>query len=266
MNEPVVELTDLNADAAGLDPLGLWTRVQTRAVTFDTTAPVVSDTVVWRIPLPEDDAVAAKMLAGNAARLTLTETALDTAETRLDGLMQQLQTVAASPPVSFDIGAAETLQTLQAPEANLLVVVGLVQNERGGTSFGIEQLLPWNIPEMVAEAQQTFEQLKQFLTYYARVETYIGEQFVAATTVGWSGASETVWRRGVSARDVERHTGGLAIALRTRQTMLRLSILVCQFAVKLSAMLAAPVSLPLLVPAIFSFVQDIRKTLAEEQK
>ena len=81
------------------------------------------------------------------------------------------------------------------------------------------------------------ERLLQLVVHNAWVETHVQEYLVARTAVGWTGDLQTVWYEQVSAAHAAFHQRALALALASRETLLRTVALAARGALTLSILL-----------------------------
>jgi hypothetical protein len=208
----------------------------------------------WRLKLPADLETAVTQLAGAETQMQASETALAALPQRLDQLLQQGQT-ALAPGLSFSAAVEEA--GLAQPEAELLQVLAELQD--GGQpelSFAVGEA-PGNWQRANEHLQAVLQRLLGLVTYLARVETQIEDQFVGCTIVGWTGSMRTAWGTGFGPDHLALHRRSLALALASRQTLLRTLMIATQGAAKISALLAIPGGQILALPVAWKYVNQV---------
>jgi hypothetical protein len=200
------------------DVFGLWVPAPAEAadISFDTSALDQPDELIWRVNLPPDLAVAQSYLVAGADRLEWSRRALDGLEERMGELGP------AGPEVPVDSGGV-TFSTGD-PDEQLMSQL---------------QAMLGQLP--AAEAQQAaqpgarpapiLDMLTRMVTNYAAVETRVGEQVLARTSVGWTGDTNTFLQARVGPQQIQIHQRALGIALRSRALLIRTVL----FAIQLSA-------------------------------
>ena len=240
--------------AASGDVLDLWaddalTAADNMAggVSFDVSmaAPVP---VLWQVNLPEDLALAAARLGESEDSLLRSQEVLTTAADRL----HQMQPTNPAAALSFGIESEAP-----RPESELLA---LFQAAPQAVSFGVRDDLA--APEMGWEqAQQVFQslmdKLRQSVADCLLVETRIAGRLLAHTSVNWSGDVQTVWPGGKSLDEVMLHQRTVALALKSRETMLKMFAASVQMAISLSLRLSLPGGPLLALPAVLRFIKQM---------
>lgn len=214
----------------------------------------------WRLKLPADLETAMTQLAGAETQVQASEAALAAIPQRLDQLVQQGQAASATG-LSFS-GAVEGTGLAQ-PEAELLQVLAELQN--GGQpefSFAVGEA-PGNWQRANEQFQTVLRRLLGLVTYLARVETQIEDQLMGCTIVGWTGTMRTAWGTGFGLDHLALHRRSLALALASRQTLLRTLMIATQGAAKISALLTIPGGQILALPVAWKYVNQV---LAEVDK
>jgi hypothetical protein len=114
------------------------------------------------------------------------------------------------------------------------------------------------LPDFREAAEQVgafFEKVREALRNYARVITRLAGVVVAVTEVTWTGDFRAAWGSGLRVDDAARHQAAVALALRTRDTWLRLAATVLRGAAQLAALFALN---PLLaLPAAYRFARQV---------
>jgi hypothetical protein len=112
--------------------------------------------------------------------------------------------------------------------------------------------------------QASVERLLQFVVHNAWVETHVQECLVARTAVGWTGDLQTVWYEQVSAAHAAFHQRALALALASRETLLRTVALAARGALTLSILLGTPGGAVLALPVAWRFINQVLAELEEQ--
>jgi hypothetical protein len=204
---------------------------------------------LWQIALPAERSAAVQALNLAEARLAVAETALPQAAGRLTAFV-----AAGGPSLAVAPG-------LEAPELELNSWAALSQSVGSSGSWErssqpIDDLVALPAIQQVAERMDAFfDKVRETLRNPTVVETDSGDARVALTHVSWTGDTHTVWAVGLPADDAQQHVRALRLALRTRDTWLRLALIIVRGAIQLTALFAAA---PLLaLPAAYRFVRQI---------
>ncbi len=240
--------------AAPIDVLDLWTSNAATAmdsvtgdISFD--VPTTPVPVLWQVNLPTDPVLAATRLGASENSLRRSQQLLTVAASRLE----QLEPLG---PVSFTAGA-ETMMDLPRPERELLA---LLQGEAQPVSFSVDDNLAvsglgWE------QAQQVFQtlidKLRQSVAECVSIETRIAGRLLAHTSVNWSGDVQTVWPGSNSVEEVMLHQRTVALALKSRETMLKMFTATVQMAISLSLRLSLPGGPLLVLPAVLRFIKQM---------
>ena len=227
--------------------LGLWAVEPPPAdeVVFDVPSTPVARPSIWRVSLPATPGAATASLAQAEIDLEAAEYALDEALTRLDRF-------ASGTRIDVDFGVGGS----QRPKARLSAVLEspLVP---GDVTFDVGEQPPGTWQEAGQQFLGYLQRLSRLAANYAWVETYGGERRIAWTVVGWTGALDTWWPADSRPEDAELHRRALNLALRSWATMMRMLVLAARGAVILSRAVATPLGPVLVVPAAWSFIQDV---------
>jgi len=256
----VFELDPGSLSETALDVLGLWEASPSASapgVAFTAAATRSTDVPIWRVNLSADPRLAAAQLASGEARLSGSRNALDSAAGRL-----QAFTEAQGPGLAFAVGLART--PLPGPEAALLVWLQGLEAGEPAVSFGLGDEAATEWKRATRQFQATVERLLQLVVPTAWVETQVQECLVARTAVGWTGGLHTVWHEQVSAAHVALHQRALALALASRDTLLRTFALAVRGALTLSILLATPGGAVLALPAAWRFINQVLAELGEQ--
>ena len=195
---PAAEAGDISFDAAETPPMGQ------------------PNELIWRVNLPPDLGAAQSYLVAGADRLAWSRRALDGLEERLGELGPAgAQGPADAGGVTFSTGDPE-----DELEARLQAMLG--------QSPPAEALQP---AEAAARPESILNVLTRMVTNYAAVETRIGEQVLARTSVGWTGDTNTCLQTRIGQQQIQVHQRALGIALRSRALLIRTVL----FAIQLSS-------------------------------
>jgi hypothetical protein len=201
--------------------LGLWATIPSSSadvVAFDAASVTVADAPVWRANLPADLRLAHAHLAEAEGKVQSSQRALAAAADRLQAFVE-----AQAAGVAFGVSAVE--RPLAEPEAALWGLLREIQEGGPPVSFGLGERLAGGWERATQQIQAALEQLRQVVAHFACVETRVQEQFLAQTTVSWTGDVDTVWRAEVSPEQAQLHKRTLALALESRETLLRTAVM-----------------------------------------
>jgi hypothetical protein len=264
---PTFELDGV-ADA-GPAMLNLWTAspvaAESEALSFAAPgAPSASETVpdpvpVWRINLAAGDREAEAQMRLGEERLVAARGSIVEATRRVDSLVRA-QSQPAEGPVSFSAVA------LPAAENDLLEQLDEIK-QQGTVSFALEDGAVGGAREKAEEAaaqmQHTLERMIKSLLHYAAVETYSGDTMIGRTNVSWTGDSDTIWPLLLAPSQAALHQRALRLAVRSRDSTLRLIVLTVQTAGKLSVLLATPGGVVLALPVAWRFINQVMAELGD---
>jgi len=245
----------LDASLAGMAPevLGLWAVVP--QLSDDISASVaasagVDDSPVWRANYTKEPGSAEASLTMREARLNASKKGLDNVPDRLNRLME-------TQPAAFDFGLRSPEETSAKPEAELLALLQEIQESGAGVSFGIGEKFPFGWEQAFHQFMGILDRVCRFIACYARVETRVEEHLLAQTTISWTGDVNTAWKAEPTPDQVRLHQRTLALALQSRDTLLRTVWMAAQLAVKLSALLSTPGGVILALPAVWRFIHQV---------
>ena len=254
---------------AGPAMLNLWTAApdwaEPEAISFAApgaagTPETVADPVpVWRVNLSADEREAAVMMELGEERLEASRASMQEATARVDALLRA-QSQPADAPLSF------SAEALPAAESDLLGQIEEIKQENV-VSFALEDGAVGGAREKADEAaaqmRRTLERLTKSLLHYAAVETYSGERIIGRTTVSWTGDSDTIWPPVLAPSQAALHQRSLRLAVRSRDSTLRLIVLTVQTAGKLSILLATPGGVVLALPVAWRFINQVMAELGD---
>jgi hypothetical protein len=206
--------------------------------------------------LPADLGWAARHLAGAEASLADSRKALATAETRLDAFAARPGSDAGA---SFVAGGTEG--ALGRPERELERQLLALGGAEGAASYALGEGLSSELTRIGEQFQGFLERLEHQVAHSAWVETRSAGDLLARTVVSWMGGAETVWRSGLNPLQMALHQRTLALALASRQTLLRTVVVVGRYAgrlAKLPLLLSTPWGAVLVVPLLWRFIRDVR--------
>ena len=227
--------------AGAPDVLGLWA-LSAEEVSFAVGAEPAAS--LWQIDLAGAPEQAAQQLDAGLRQVAAAEGALDTARQRLD------QLAAANDGVSFAVGA----ETRPPEQAALAALEHLRARAAGEISFAV--------PGEEAAAEREFTGVLRRLTdavrYFAVVETRLGGQLAARTSIAWSADAETFWPAApMPANTLALHTRSLRLALASRAALLRILLVTAQGAARLAGTLALPGGALLALPVAWKFINQV---------
>jgi hypothetical protein len=214
----VFELSGTRQGELPPDMFGLWVAApapEAAGISFDTAAPDQPDELIWRVNLPPDLAVAQSYLVAGAERLEWSWRALDGLEERMGELGPAgAQATADAGSVTFSTGDPDD-QLMAQLQAMLGQLPGAEAQQATGPG---------------ARPAAILDMLTQMVTNYAAVETRVGEQVLARTSVGWTGDTDTFLQTRIGSQQIQIHQRALGIALRSRALLIRTVL----FAIQLS--------------------------------
>ncbi|MBP7692117.1 MAG: hypothetical protein KA764_09385 [Anaerolineales bacterium] len=241
----------VGAGAGAPDVLGLWA-LPADEVSFAVGAEPAAS--LWQIDLAGAPEQAAQQLEAGLRQVAAAEGALDTARQRLD------QLAAANDGVSFAVGA----ETRPPEQAALAALEHLRVRAAGEISFAA--------PGEAAAAEREFAGVLRRLTdavrYFAVVETRLGGQLAARTSIAWSADADTLWPAStlaagplaagpLAAGTLALHARSLRLALASRAALLRILLVTAQGAVRLAGTLALPGGALLALPVAWKFINQV---------
>jgi len=255
---PPDESPDLFALRAGTeggpDVLSAWIPAAAspaEAVSFDAGRPVRGKEFVWRANLPASHDPAAARLSGAEAKLENSRAALVKAGQRLTAY------VAAQAAGPSFARVAEA-----GPEQELSRLLGEIRT--GAPAVGTYGVGDWAADGLQAANEEVcafFRRLAQVVGHYAWVETAQAGLVVGRTAVSWMGDVDTVWPARLDTGQAALHERAVEMALRSRDTLLRLFVVVATGAVQLATLLAMPGGAILALPAAWRFINRVRTLL-----
>ncbi len=205
-------------------------------------SPPPSDAPVWRCDLPSDPDEAAARLHVERERLDASDANLQAALARLD---------------AFTPGADVSFAAQAQPEAELARLLDALHTPAPAESFGLRETLGGGWDEINQQFQDFVARLQHLVANYAWVETSIEGVQVGQTIVGWTGHVNTLWRLDLSPEQASLHQRNLALALDSRNALIKRFALVVQGAIKLSGMLATPGGAVLALPAAWNYINQV---------
>ncbi len=261
-----MELNLCDGTASG-NALDLWSSdaaTASGALSFDIAAPTDAP-ALWQVNLPDDFALAASRLSDSETSLQRSQQLLAAAAGRLE----QLQPIASDSAVSFAVGA-EPDQDLLPPERELLALLqGQTPPGEAQVSFGMGADLAAAPMQGWEQAQQVFQslmdKLRQSVADSVLIETRIAGRLLGRTVVSWAGDVQTVWPGGKTVEEVTLHQRTVALALKSRETMLKMFAASVQMAISLAFRLALPGGPLLALPAVLRFIKQMLELQSSRQ-
>jgi hypothetical protein len=230
------------------DPFGLWDFIPApRAADISfalrgdgAAAPAEADTSIWKVELPADYGLAVSQLRSGEERLLDSQRAL---------------TVAAQRLGNSSVSTAEAIAG-EALTVHLKSLFGLLSDESRGVAFAPQAGLPEDWEEFNRQFIAFIERVRQTLTHYAWVETNVGGNLLSRTVVSWAGDMTTIWRATPTPTLVTLHRRSLALALKSREALIRSFIVIAKGAVLLSSGVGV-----LALPLVWKYVQEVMSEL-----
>lgn len=210
--------------------------------------------VVWRVNLPFNTMQADAALQQQQAALRQANQDLEAAHARLEAFATGQPPGGDQPVQSF--GIEQT--ALAAPEAEL---AGWLAPSQGVMSFALGISLPQGWQDTAQEALDFFSKVRQMLAHYAYVESSTGGSTTGRTVVSWMGDFETLWQRGISADTMQLHSKSVDLALASRQSWVKMAMLVAQGAALFG--LFSSTGNPLMIPAVYKFIRQVMEQYRE---
>lgn len=205
------------------------------------------DRVVWQIHLPPDTDAAQLNLEKAKTSLNETVETLALAERRFVALIQSPTTI-----VAFDSSAKQG--SVEKPEQALLMLLAELQRNEA-ISFSLYGQLSGAWQRAIEEFQAFVARLQVLLANFSDVETQVGGRLLGRTVVDWKGDLRTLWGKEINEAQTELHKRTVALAIASKDALLRMFILVTANAAKLSLLISTG-NMLLALPAALKFVQD----------
>lgn len=237
------------ADSSGpTDIVGLWSFSQapraggasfavSGAATTD--IPADEDAPVWRVELPSDYGLALSHLLAGEAKLIASQNALAV-------VAKNLESSAASTAVT---AATDTSSNRVTDDMETLL--GLLKVEPHGVSFGLRDEMAGRWESTQQQFIVFIERARQMIAHYAWVETIVGGNLSGRTVVSWTGDMTTAWRADPTTTLLGLHRRSLALALKSREVLIRILIVVAKGAVLISSGVGV-----LALPLAWKYVQE----------
>lgn len=255
--------------AAPGDVLGLWESDATAAaapgaLSFDIATPTDAP-ALWQVNLPDDFALAASRLSDSETNLQRSQQLLAATAGRLE----RLEPIRSDSGVSFAVGA-DPDQDLLLPERELLALLqGQAPPGEAPVSFGIGAdlaAIPMQGWEQGRQAfQALMERLRQSVADSVLIETRIEGRLLGRTIVNWASDVQTVWPGGKTVEEVMLHQRTVALALKSRETTLKMFAASVQMAISLASRLALPGGPLLALPAVLRFIKQMLELQSSPQ-
>ena len=218
------------------DLLGLWAPA----------AGPEGEAPVWRASYPAD-------LDEAEAGLQEVRRMLDAAEAALAEAPARLEAFAARQAAGEQFVSYGPQAATPQPESDLALL--LLEMRQGaapeGYAIGGKATGRWD--QAVEAVEDLIKRLERSLSDYAWVETCVGGHLVAQTRIGWTGDAQTVVPAWPDPRLMALHRQTLALALASRQALMRTFTAALEAAVKLAASGGI-----LALPAVWRFINQVR--------
>jgi hypothetical protein len=89
---------------------------------------------------------------------------------------------------------------------------------------------------------------------------------VARSVLRWSGDLDTFWGEAIVPEQAGLHRRSLAVAVSSRNLMLRTILLAAQNAARLAALLATPAGAVMAIPAVWKFINQVLEEVEGHQR
>ena len=223
------------------DPLGIWELGSPQSVAF-TAAPIVEGPV-WQVDLPKSSREARSQLHAQRERVRRLDRELDEIAARVTRL-----DLVPAYGMPLDVHEAELLAALRALDSPAM-------------AFDTRAEERMNYRAIYAECEALIAQFKTLIRPVARVETMIAGRWAGLTVIDWDGDHRTMWADGCAPDQMEIHLAAVRLAMTSRQTLLRLFVVVVTGALGLAVKAHIPGGQILLLPAVYKFVRDVLQEL-----
>jgi len=243
-SSPVFQFFDADSTYSPSDLMGVWeSDEQVGPVSFDISGSQPVNMQIWRANLPPDVNQAHSYLKAGIKQVELSRQILESVPSRLDQLREEL-----GSGTSF--GISDRFQ----PEAELVEFLANSEARAIGVSFSIADQFDFKVGETFTGL---LHRLRNSFNKYAWVETRLGERLIARTAVDWSGDFHTAWTGDLDQAEAGLHSRTLRLALKTRDVLARMILIIARATVKISLLLSSPITAPLALPAAYKYVHAI---------
>jgi hypothetical protein len=246
------ELWDRALPDIAPEVLGLWSVVPRGSDGTAASVPTPAEGVeasVWRANYSDHGLAEASLRMGEA-RLTVSRKELDSVPERINRLIE-------TQPAALDFGVLSSDDTLAEPGAEFLALMQEIKDGYSSISFDTGEKPSFGWEQASHQLKGILERASRFVAAYAWVETRVQEELLGRTVVSWTGDVNTAWRAGLSPEQIRLHQRTLALALGSRDTLLRTVLLAAQLAVKVSVLLSTPGGVILALPAVWRFIHQV---------
>jgi len=256
------ELLDATLADIPPDVLGLWAVVPQPSDEFSAIGSASAGVVnwpVWRAKFTEELGLAEAHLSICEARLNDSKKVLGKVPERLHRLME-------TQPTSLAFDVRESDGILAKPEAELLALLQEIQKGGAPLSFGVGEKFLFGWEQASQQFTAILERVCRFVACYARIETRVQEHLLAQTAVSWTGDVNTAWKAELHPDQVRMHQRTLALALESRDTLLRTVLMATQLAIKVTVLVSTPGGVILALPAVWRFIHQVLAESGERIK
>lgn len=240
----VFEVWDGAAAESGEEVLGLWAPA----------AGARAGAPVWRASYPADPDEAEAGLEEAWWKLGAAEAALAEAPARLEAF-------AARQAAGLEYGSYGPEAAAPEPESDLALLLREMRQGRAPESYAGDGKPAGRWDQAVEAVEGLLGRLGRIVGEYAWVETHAGGRLAAVTRIGWTGDAETVTPADPDPKLMALHGQTLALALDSRQALLR------TLTVALTAAVQAAASGGILaLPAVWRFINQVRIELQKRKE
>jgi len=224
------------------------------------------DGLIWTVAHPAEvqgrraAREARSMLRGQRVAVARRDGALDLIEPRLTAL-------SLVPAFGARVGAHEAallaevtaLQTGWGRDG----IASVAMSMSSGEAAALSHRQMFQQVERMEEARKLLVQLRRLVYHWAWIETQIGGERIALTTVDWGGDYQTTWIERVTEQQMDLHLDAVRLALASRLALLRLITVAVTGALELALKASVPGGQILLIPAVYRYVRDLLEELGD---
>ena len=240
----VFQFYDTGITYSQADLMGIWKPDEEAGpLSFDISGSQTADSQIWRANLPADLKQAHSYLTAGLRQLEISQKVLESVPSRLDQLREEL-----------DAGRSFGISDRLRPEAELLEFLANPEPQAIAISFSLADQFDFKVGDAFSGL---LHRLRTSLNKYAWVETLFGGRLVARTAVDWSGDFHTAWTLGLDQSEAGLHLRTLRLALKSRDALARMIVIIARATVKISLLLSSPITAPLALPAAYKYVRAI---------
>jgi hypothetical protein len=234
--------------------LGLWQfGSEELEINFDAASPATPESGLWLSVLP------ANVAEAEEAQRRLEENQ-EQAIRRLENIPAQLEQLADLARVKIcggpSFGQAQSME-LAPPEAALLAEVERLGQRSYFESYDISRFPSQGWQAVMDPFQSAVDAIQQLVSCLSEVETRVGEKVVGRTKINFKGSLFTYWNTPLVLNESELHLSSVRQALASRAALIKMVSTTAQGAVLTAALVGAPGSALLVLPAVWRYIQTV---------